>query len=234
MAKPPLRTVSPPVPVPYNGRMHVTTHRPELDRELILRYDRPGPRYTSYPTAPHFRDDFGPRQYEEILEASAGAGGPLSLYVHIPFCKKRCFFCGCNVAISGNRQRAVDYLDLLEREMAATASRAGARQRKVTQIHWGGGTPTFLPPEGLARLASIIRRHFELADDCEIGVEVDPRESTPEHLDALAEAGFNRLSLGVQDLDPRVQEVVNRIQPLEMTASVIEGARRRGMREDTA
>ncbi len=202
---------------------------PELDRSLILRYDRPGPRYTSYPTAPHFSDDFGPEEYRELLARSAGTRGPLSVYVHIPFCESRCFFCGCNVKIARDRQRGLDYLDLLDREMSQAAAVLGAKNRPVVQIHWGGGTPTFLPPRGLERLAGIIRRQFHVEPECEVGVEVDPRECTEEHLDALAEAGFNRISLGVQDLDPKVQEAVNRIQPLEQTRAVVEGARARGM-----
>lgn len=206
-----------------------TPQAPELDRSLILRYDRPGPRYTSYPTAPHFSDDFGPEDYREMLARSAATREPLSVYVHIPFCKSRCFFCGCNVKIARDRQRGLDYLDLLDREMAHAAALSGAKRRPVVQIHWGGGTPTFLPPAGLERLAGIIRHHFRVVPECEVGVEVDPRECTEDHLGALAEAGFNRISLGVQDLDPKVQQAVNRLQPLEQTRSVVEGARKRGM-----
>jgi len=198
-------------------------------REKILKYDRPGPRYTSYPAAPHFRDDFGGADYRKLLQDSADTGVPLSLYVHIPFCSKRCFFCGCHVKIARDHGRGKTYLPWIEREMARTAEASGAAEREVAQIHWGGGTPTFLPPADLRELAAMIRRHYRLADGCEIGLEVDPRECTEEHLDALQEAGFNRISMGVQDLDPKVQEAVNRIQPLEMTRQVIDAARRRGM-----
>lgn len=205
-----------------------------FDRELIRKYDRPGPRYTSYPTAPQFRDDFGSADYSQLLlESRREEGGgalPLSVYLHLPFCETRCFFCGCNVIISRKRERAREYLPFLEREMSAVAELAGAAGRETVQVHWGGGTPTFLPPEEITSLMAAVRRHFALAKDCEIGVEVDPRRLTEAHLDALAEAGVNRLSMGVQDLDPRVQEAVNRVQPPEETWAVLEGARRRGMR----
>jgi len=200
-----------------------------FDRTTILKYDRPGPRYTSYPAAPHFRSDFRGPDYRELLAESAGSGTPLSLYVHVPFCSKRCFFCGCHVKIARDHSRGKSYLPYLEREMERTARACGAADREVIQIHWGGGTPTFLPPEDLAELAAMIRRHFRLGEGCEIGLEVDPRECGEEHLDALQEAGFNRISMGVQDLDPEVQKAVNRIQPLEQTQAIVEGARRRGM-----
>ncbi len=200
-----------------------------FDRELIRKYDRPGPRYTSYPPAPHFRDDFGPGDYARLLAASARRPRPLSLYVHVPFCRARCFFCGCNVVIARDPGRGRRYLDMLEGEVARTAGLLAAGSRPVVQVHWGGGTPTFLPPEDLRRLMAILRRHFELAPGCEIGVEVDPRECTPEHLDALAEAGVNRLSMGLQDLDPMVQRAVNRVQSAAQTWAVLDGARARGM-----
>jgi oxygen-independent coproporphyrinogen-3 oxidase len=196
---------------------------------MIRKYDRPGPRYTSYPTAPHFRDELDGEGYRRLLEKSAEGGGPLSLYVHIPFCSKRCFFCGCHVTIARDHGRGKSYLPWIEREVERTARAAGAAEREVIQIHWGGGTPTFLPPEDLVELGAILRRHFRLAEGCEIGLEVDPRECTDEHLDALRQAGFNRISMGVQDLDPEVQKAVNRVQPLEMTQAVVDGARRRGM-----
>ncbi len=204
----------------------------QFDREMLLKYDRPGPRYTSYPTAPHFEDGFGHAEYTRLLEWSAESGRPLSLYVHVPFCAHRCFFCGCNVTISHDRGWGRRYLPMLAREMEMAARLLQADRsdhREVVQIHWGGGTPTFLPPEDLAELMQIIRRNFRLADSCEIGVEVDPRECSPEHLDALAEGGVNRLSMGLQELDPRVQEAVNRIQTREQTWAVLDGARQRGI-----
>jgi len=201
-----------------------------FDRGLVQRYDGPGPRYTSYPPAPMFQDSFGPAEHAGLLAASAREGKPLSIYVHIPFCATRCLFCGCNVVISRDRGWGGRYLPLLEREMELAAGPLDAGHREVAQIHWGGGTPTFLPPRDLIELMAAIRRHFKLAADCEISVEVDPREASPEHLDVLAAAGVGRLSLGVQDLDPTVQQAVRRIQSVELIRSVISGARERGIR----
>ena len=200
-----------------------------FDRALVAKYDRPGPRYTSYPTAPHFSDAFGAVDYAALLGASRERRLPLSLYVHVPFCRTRCLFCGCNVVIARDAGRASAYLPLLEREMDRAAELLGAAEREVTQVHWGGGTPTFLAPPELTALAAALRARFRLSPDCEFGVEVDPRRATPEHLDALAEAGVNRLSLGVQDLDPKVQWAIRRVQPAEQTWAVLDGARRRGM-----
>ncbi len=200
-----------------------------FDRRLVRKYDGPGPRYTSYPTAPAFRDSFGPEEHACLLAASARDGAPLSLYVHIPFCATRCLFCGCNVVVSRDRGWGGRYLPLLEREMELAAERLGAARREVVQVHWGGGTPTFLPPRDLTALMAAIERHFHLAEDCEISVEVDPREASAEHLDALAAAGVRRLSLGVQDLDPEVQQAVRRVQTAEEIRRVIDGARRRGI-----
>lgn len=200
-----------------------------FDRELVGRYDRPGPRYTSYPTAPHFREGFTEGEYRSLLAASAATRSPLSVYVHVPFCERRCYFCGCNVVIARDRERGRRYLAFLEREMELIAGELGAPDRELVQIHWGGGTPTFLPPEDLEMLGAILRRHFRISDACEFGVEADPRELSSEQLDVLAGLGVNRLSLGVQDLDPQVQAAVNRVQSLELTRAAIEGARRRGI-----
>jgi oxygen-independent coproporphyrinogen-3 oxidase len=203
---------------------------PRFDRALLRKYDVPGPRYTSYPTAPFFRDDFGPAGGERLLRRSAELGAPLSLYVHVPFCDTRCLFCGCNVVIARDRDRARRYLGHLREEIREVARLAGGPDRRVVQVHWGGGTPTFLPPAELGELALMLRDAFPFASDAEIGVEVDPRRCSEEQLDALAAAGVNRLSLGVQDVDPRVQAAVHRVQPLERTRAVVEGARRRGIR----
>ncbi len=200
-----------------------------FDRQLVKKYDRPGPRYTSYPTAPQFREGFGSGEYSELLIESRRSALPLSLYVHVPFCETRCFFCGCNVIVSRSRERARAYLPWLDREMALAAELLDAPSRKVIQIHWGGGTPTFLPPAEIAGVMASIRRSFGVVSDCEIGVEVDPRRLTDEHLDALAASGVNRLSMGVQDIDPAVQQAVNRVQPVAETWQVLEGAHRRGM-----
>ena len=202
---------------------------PVFDRALIRKYDQPGPRYTSYPAAPFFRDDFGAAGYETLLRRSAEVGGPLSLYVHVPFCDTRCLFCGCNVVIARDRGRGRLYLRHIEAEVERVAALAGAGARRVVQVHWGGGTPTFLPPEDLAALDAMLRAHFLFDPEVEYGVEVDPRRCTPAQLDALAAAGVNRLSLGVQDVDPRVQAAVHRIQPLDKTREVVDGARRRGI-----
>ena len=201
-----------------------------FDREMIVKYDRPGPRYTSYPTAPQFTDDFGPSQYREVLSRSGERSDrPLSLYVHVPFCDVRCFFCGCNVTISRDRTWGRRYLPMLAREVEMAAALLRAERREVVQIHWGGGTPTFLPAEDLTELMAILRRSFRFAPGVEIGVEVDPREASPEQLDALAAAGINRMSVGLQDLDPVVQKAVNRYQSLEETWGVLDGARARGI-----
>jgi oxygen-independent coproporphyrinogen-3 oxidase len=202
---------------------------PRLDRGLARRYDRPVPRYTSYPPATRFVEGFGPAGYRGLLEASAAGGRDLSLYVHLPFCAARCLFCGCNVTIARDRTRAATYLRALEAEATEVAALAGAGRRRVVQAHWGGGTPTFLPAEQLRALDALLRERFDLAADAEIGVEVDPRHCTAEQLDALAAAGVNRLSVGLQDLDPRVQQAVRRIQPLEQVREVVAGARARGI-----
>ena len=201
-----------------------------FDRDLIAKYDRPGPRYTSYPTAPQFTADFGSLDHAGLLDRSRERGErALSLYVHVPFCTTRCLFCGCNVTISRDRTWGNRYLPLLAREMEMASALLGGKQREVVQVHWGGGTPTFLPPEDLKELMAFIRRNFRLAEDCEIGVEIDPRECTPEQLDVLAAAGVNRVSLGVQDLNPDVQRAVRREQSPEETWGVLDGVRQRGI-----
>jgi len=196
--------------------------------ELLARYDRPGPRYTSYPTAVEFHDGITLEDYESRLAAADALGdAPLSLYVHLPFCEHRCLFCGCHVIISPHKERAAPYLDLLEREIAMLARRLPHR-RRFSQLHLGGGTPTYYTPEQLTRFLTALRAEFEPTPDAEIAVEVDPRVTTPEHLDALAAQGFNRVSMGVQDFTPQVQEAIERIQSAEATASLIDHARGHG------
>jgi oxygen-independent coproporphyrinogen III oxidase len=199
------------------------------DPALARRYDRPVPRYTSYPPATRFDDGFGPGAYRRLLAASASGRRPLSLYVHVPFCAARCLFCGCNVTIARDRGRGDAFLRALRAEAARVAALAGAGDRQVVQVHWGGGTPTFLTPRQLTALDSLLRDAFDLAGDAELGVEVDPRHCSPEQLDALAAAGVKRLSLGVQDVDARVQVAVGRVQPVESVRAVIAGARARGI-----
>ena len=197
--------------------------------ELLSRYNVQGPRYTSYPTAPMWKESFSASDYERALRESAAAANPspLSLYVHLPFCEKLCFFCGCTVVITGRAHAPENpYLEILEREIDWVAERAGPRP--VVQLHWGGGTPTYFAPALLERLGRRIFDRFAMAPDAELGVEVDPRVTTREHLEALAALGFNRLSMGVQDFDPRVQEAINRIQPAADTRRLIEHARALG------
>lgn len=186
----------------------------QLDLELIRKYSIPGPRYTSYPPATKFTADLGSLDLETAMADDNRPGsGPISLYFHLPFCETRCWFCGCNTVITRRRDSACEYLDDLEREMRLTAARMDTT-RPVTQIHFGGGTPTFFPPEELCRLGKLIRELFPVrASDCEFSVEVDPRRLTRDHVVALQESGANRASLGVQDTNPRVQLAIHRIQP---------------------
>ncbi|GGO75775.1 oxygen-independent coproporphyrinogen III oxidase [Marinobacterium nitratireducens] len=201
------------------------------DAELIRRYDLSGPRYTSYPTAVQFDPLLSPDSLLEQARASADPSAPLSLYVHIPFCAHVCYYCACNKVITRNRGKARDYLDTLYLEMAQASERFGAG-RQVNQLHWGGGTPTFISNDEMIELMAQLRRHFRLRDDDagDYSIEVDPREADAETLAVLRHIGFNRLSLGLQDLDPKVQVAVNRVQPLEMTSSLLESARREGFR----
>jgi len=196
--------------------------------ELLSRYDRPGPRYTSYPTAVELEPGFAPHRYEALLDTAAErADEPLSVYVHIPFCESRCVFCGCHVIVSPHKERVRPYLDLLRREAAMLAESLGGR-RRLSQLHLGGGTPTYFSPEELSGFVRDLLGHFEPVPGAELAVEVDPRVTTTEHVDALAEVGFNRLSAGVQDFSPGVQEAIGRAQSLEQTARVVERARERG------
>ncbi len=196
--------------------------------ELLARYDRPGPRYTSYPTAPWFSEEFGEEAYRERLAGAARrADEPLSMYVHVPFCEHRCTYCGCNVVVSPHRGPEERYLDAVERELDLLAEALGPR-RTLDQLHWGGGTPTYLSPEQCARLFAAITSRFPLGERAEVALEIDPCVTTAEHLEALAGLGFNRVSLGLQDLDPHVQEAVERIQPMELTRAQVEQARALG------
>jgi oxygen-independent coproporphyrinogen-3 oxidase len=193
--------------------------------DLLHRYNVPGPRYTSYPTAPVWKEDFGPVEYEKILGEGAGpSSAPLSLYVHLPFCESLCYFCACTVVITRNHSVEKSYLSALEKEIAWVSERAG-QDRRVVQLQWGGGTPTYLSSEGLERLAGAFRGAFRFAGDAEVGIEVDPRVTSREQLETLRRLGFNRLSLGVQDFDSEVQKAINRIQPYDETRQLVEAAR---------
>lgn len=204
----------------------------QVDLELVRRFDRPGPRYTSYPTAVEFHEGVGEDIYRLKLEEADGLGphAPLSLYAHLPFCEHRCLFCGCHVVITPHRPVAETYLGYLEREIGRVAALLPHR-RKVVQMQWGGGTPTYFSPDQLARLMGTFRGHFDFVDGAEVAIEVDPRVTSFEHLDRLVELGFNRLSMGVQDLTPEVQEAITRNQTYEQTARLMEYARQVGFQE---
>jgi len=202
----------------------------QITADLLARYDRPGPRYTSYPTAVEFADGFTTADYETRLAAADALGdAPLSLYVHLPFCEERCLFCGCHVIVTKHREMAAPYLEMLKRETALLASRLPHR-RRIAQLHLGGGTPTYYTPAQLTDLLTPLLREFRPMPGAELALEADPRVTTAAHVDALADLGFNRISLGVQDLTPEVQRAVNRVQSLEQTAALVEHARRRGFR----
>ena len=199
--------------------------------ELLTRFDVPGPRYTSYPTADRFVEAFGEQDYVEALsERQVGGVGkplPLSLYVHIPFCESLCYYCACNKIITKHKERASDYLRYLGKEMALHTRLIG-RGQSVSQLHLGGGTPTFMSDDELRQLMSLLREHFEFVPGGEYSVEVDPRTVDENRLAVLAELGFNRLSFGVQDFDPAVQKAVHRIQPAEQVFGLVASARRLG------
>ena len=201
--------------------------------DLLRRYDRPGPRYTSYPTAPQFHAGFGERELREVATASNGDPIPrrLSLYVHVPFCESPCFYCGCNRIITRDKARGEAYLARLYREIALTAGLFD-RDREVIQLHFGGGTPNFLSPAQLRDVVDTLRSHFRFSDaaDRDISIELDPRFVDADDIAALGRIGFNRASFGVQDFDPAVQEAVNRIQSVEQTRVVIDACRGNGFR----
>ncbi|SEI79045.1 oxygen-independent coproporphyrinogen III oxidase [Pseudomonas sp. NFR16] len=196
------------------------------DSELIRRYDLAGPRYTSYPTAVQFHTQTGAFDLLHALRESRKALRPLSLYVHIPFCANICYYCACNKVITKDRGRAQAYLQRLEHEIEMIACHVDARQ-VVEQLHLGGGTPTFLSHVELRQLMAHLRKHFHLLDDhsADYGIEIDPREADWSTMGLLRELGFNRVSLGVQDLDPLVQRAINRLQSLEETRAIVEAAR---------
>jgi oxygen-independent coproporphyrinogen-3 oxidase len=196
--------------------------------ELVARYDKPGPRYTSYPTAVEFHAGVTAEVYQaHLARADALPDAPLSLYVHLPFCEERCGFCGCNVVITRHRAVADRYLDALDREIDLLAAHL-PRRRTVSQLHWGGGTPTYYPAAQLERVFARLSRHFTLTPAAEAGLEIDPRVTSAEQLTVLRRLGFNRLSMGVQDFTAEVQEAVNRVQSYEQTRTLVDQARRLG------
>lgn len=198
-----------------------------VNLDLVRKYNMPGPRYTSYPPATKFTDALGWPQLFEKIAVNNRTGRGLSLYFHIPFCETLCWFCGCTTVITTNHGQAGGYLDHLEKEVRRMALLLDPK-REVVQLHWGGGSPTFLHPDEIRRLGQIIRKHFRFSEDIEAGVEIDPRRLSRDHILALREIGFNRASLGVQDFEPRVQEAIHRTQPRDMTQRVLEWARELG------
>lgn len=200
----------------------------EFDRDLIRRYDRNGPRYTSYPTAASFHNGVGEAAFIRHADLSneCPVPRPLSLYVHIPFCDTLCFYCGCNKITTKNRYLADGYLEYIDKEASLMANHFDA-DRVVEQLHWGGGTPTFMTMTQIRRLMEILSNHWNLSasDDRDFSIEIDPRSIDAMGMHQLAKLGFNRFSLGVQDLDEKVQKAINRIQPLEVTRNVIDACR---------
>jgi len=202
-----------------------------IDPDLIRKYGGNGPRYTSYPTADRFVEAFDDAAYRHWLQ-NRNVGGfarPLGLYVHLPFCGTICYYCGCNKIVTRDHGRSAKYLKYVQRETRLLADCLG-EDRSIGQMHWGGGTPTFLADAELAELMRILRSAFEFAEDGEYAIEVDPRTVTPERVALLAQLGFNRISVGVQDFDPAVQQAIHRVQGFEETHAVIRAAREHGFR----
>jgi oxygen-independent coproporphyrinogen-3 oxidase len=200
-----------------------------IDFKKFEKYSKPGPRYTSYPTAPEFHEQF---TKDDLIEKfkSQSSERPLSLYIHVPFCRSACYFCGCNVIFTSKEDKKVKYIEYLKKELLILAKHLDTN-RTVTQMHFGGGTPTFLSPEQFKEVLDSIKDTFQnFSYDAEISCEVDPRYFTKEHMDVLKSAGINRLSFGVQDLDEQVQKTIHRIQPLEQTAQVVKIARDAGIK----
>jgi oxygen-independent coproporphyrinogen III oxidase len=194
---------------------------------FLEKHNRPGPRYTSYPTAPVWKDDFGPADLENYYATAESQGTPVSLYMHIPFCESLCLFCACNVSIQKNKSVAVPYLDALKKEIDHVGARV-SKKRAVTQFHWGGGTPTYLTPAQMEDLFGHTQEFFSFAPDAEIGIEIDPRVTSVAHLESLRGLGFNRLSLGIQDFEDTVQKTIHRVQPYDLTRNLIVAARELG------
>jgi oxygen-independent coproporphyrinogen III oxidase len=195
-----------------------------VNLDLVKKYNVPGPRYTSYPPATKFTQALTWPELFEKIAVNNRSGRGLSLYFHIPFCETLCWFCGCTTVITNNHGQAKSYLDHLEKEVTRMSLLLDPG-REVVQLHWGGGSPTFLTPGEIRRLGDIIRKRFSFSKDIEASVEIDPRRLTREHVAALRDAGFNRASLGVQDFEPQVQEAIHRIQPRDMTQQALDWAR---------
>jgi oxygen-independent coproporphyrinogen-3 oxidase len=202
-----------------------------IDLALLRKYSGPGPRYTSYPTAPAFTPDFGSAEYAEAIRTTNADpdSQPLSLYFHFPYCDTLCFFCGCTMLITHHREPIREYNEFLKREIDTIAPMV-RKDRKVIQLHWGGGTPSYLEPDEIREIGAHIRDRFNFDEDIEAGVEIDPRGLTREHMVAFRDVGFNRISMGVQDFDPKVQQAVNRVQPESITRDAVNWSRELGFR----
>ncbi len=199
-----------------------------FDPNLVRKYDRMGPRYTSYPTADRFTDAFTAEHLADALR-SRPATAPLSLYVHVPFCNSICYYCACNKVVTKDHGRSAKYIRYLGKEVALLSALVD-REAPVKQLHWGGGTPTFLSAEEMTLLMDVLRDNFSFAADAQVSIEIDPRSADAETIALLARLGFNRMSVGVQDFDPAVQQAVNRIQSVEETRTVLDAARTGGFR----
>ena len=199
-----------------------------VPRELVERFDRPGPRYTSYPTVPAWSRDFGEADYREALRAlAARPGDELSVYLHLPFCARHCHYCGCNAVVSRERDAVDRYLDAVERELELVTAEIGTG-RRVVQLHWGGGTPNYLKDHQVERALGLLRAAFTIDPGAEVSLEVDPRIGTPEQARFLREQGFNRISLGVQDFSPQVQKAIGRLQKRDRTERLYHACREAG------
>lgn len=200
-----------------------------IDFDIFTKYSKPGPRYTSYPTAPEFNESFGHKEYENILKNQDNKR-PLSLYFHLPFCRSACYFCGCNVVFTSKDDKKERYIGYLEKELALLARHLDTT-RNVLQLHFGGGTPTFFDASQLKRVIQLIKSYFKNFDkEAEISCEIDPRFLNQEQLDVLIEGGFNRISYGVQDFNEKVQKEIHRIQPYDITRQAVDMARKAGIK----
>lgn len=203
----------------------------KIDINVLKKYDKPGPRYTSYPTAPVFTDRFGPEDYRnEIIETNKESNAPdLSLYFHFPFCDTLCYFCGCTMLITHDKHRISEYNDIIKSELDLAVPLI-SKKRKVQQLHWGGGTPSYLSPDEIRDVGVYTKERFDFDDDIEASVEIDPRGLTKEHMASFREAGFNRISMGVQDFNLKVQEIINRVQSEEITRDAVNWSRELGFK----
>ncbi len=203
----------------------------EIDINVLKKYDKPGPRYTSYPTAPVFSEKFGSAEYkEEIMRTNSNENAPdISLYFHFPFCDTLCYFCGCTMLITHDKKRITEYNDYIKKELDLALPLI-SKKRKVQQLHWGGGTPSYLTPNEIRDVGVYTKQRFNFDIDIEASVEIDPRGLTREHMAAFRDSGFNRVSMGVQDFNLKVQETINRVQSEEITRDAVNWSRELGFK----